>query len=86
VKWAAARTFVINHAGFKLQTYSADYMVTYSPSGGSTALGAEVNKQPVQGGYALVARFWCDNMFGCVPNANDTLKAFTIAVNAVGAP
>ncbi len=28
VKWAAARTFVINHAGMKLQTYSADYMQT----------------------------------------------------------
>ncbi len=82
VKWAAARTFVINHAGMKLQTYSADYMQTYSPVGGSTALGAEVNKQPIPGGYAIVAKFWCDNPFGCFPKADETLREFTAAVNA----
>lgn len=37
------------------------------------------------GGYAIVAKFWCDNAFGCFPNQWDTLDQFNREVGAAGA-
>jgi uncharacterized lipoprotein YajG len=82
-KWAAARTFVLDHAGMKIQTYSADYLETYSPTDSSTALGAQVNKQPITGGYAITAKFWCANLLLCNPKPGETLAAFNAKVSAV---
>jgi hypothetical protein len=83
-KWAAARTFVLNNAGFKFQTYTADFMETYSPTGGSVSLGAQINKQPnPAGGFFITAKFWCDNAFGCMPKTGVTLNKFNAALDAV---
>lgn len=85
-EWAEARTFVLQNAGYKIQTYSSDFMQTYNATDESTSLAATVNKQPVPGGaYKIVASFSCDNMFGCFPNAGTTLDQFNRAVAAAGA-
>ncbi len=84
-EWAEARTFVLQNAGYKIQTYSPDFMQTYNPSGESPSLAAQVNMQPLAGGsYKLVASFWCDNLFGCIPNQWKTLDSFNLAVAAAG--
>ena len=85
-EWAEARTFVLNNAGFKIQTYSRDFFQTYNATGDSASLAASVNKQPLAGGaYKIVASFWCDNIFGCIPNQRTTLDQFNRAVAAAGA-
>jgi len=85
-EWAEARTFVLDHAGFKIQTYSRDFMQTYNATGDSPSLAASVNKQPMAGGaYKIVASFWCDNIFGCIPNQRTTLDQFNRAVAVAGA-
>jgi hypothetical protein len=85
MKWSAARTFVLSHSGYKFQTYTPDFMETYSPANGDVALGAQVNREPAENGsYRISAKFWCDNIFACVPAAAPTLNAFNIAVGSVG--
>jgi hypothetical protein len=84
-KWAAARTFVLSHAGYKIETYSADFLQTFNPGEGDTQLAATVNKAPLPGGgYAIQATFFCGNVFGCTPSARDTLDQFNKAVAAAG--
>jgi hypothetical protein len=87
VKWAAARTFVLSHAGYKIQTYSTDYLETYNSVDTSTDLAAQVNREPLPGGgYQITGRFWCANIFGCVPGARETLDGFNRYVASIGAP
>ncbi len=84
-EWAAARTFVVQNAGYRIQTYSRDFMQTYNASGESPDLAAEVNMQPAgNGAYKIAASFWCDNLIGCIPNQWKTLDAFNRAVAAAG--
>jgi len=83
MKWAAARTWILAHAGYRMQTYSPDFMQTYPAAGGNVLLAAEVNRRPISGGgYVIEARFWCDNPFGCSPNQWDALDQFNQAVAA----
>lgn len=85
-EWAEARTFVLDNAGFKIQTYSRDFMQTYNATNDSPSLAATVNKQPMAGGeYKIVASFSCDNFLGCIPNQYTTLDKFNRAVAAAGA-
>ena len=85
-EWAAARTFVLDNAGYKIQIYSPDFLQTYNPGDESTSLAATVNKQPMAGGaYKIVGSFWCNNMFGCFPDPTVTLDQFNRAVEAAGA-
>ena len=68
VKWAAARDWVIDHAGMKLQNIQPDYMDTYNPPDSGTELAVMVRKKPqADGSYKIVARVWCDNWIGCIP-------------------
>lgn len=85
LKWAVARSFVLSHSGFKFQTYTSDFMETFNPTGGAVQLGARVNREPQPNGtFKIAAAFWCDNVFGCVPNARETLDQFNRTV--AGAP
>lgn len=87
LKWAAARTFVLNHAGYKFQTYTNDFMETFNPTGASVDLGAQVNREPQPNGVTLIAaKFWCDNIFGCSPDAHKTLNDFNETLNAIRSP
>ena len=84
-EWNEARTFVVNNAGYKIETYSPDFMQTYNSVGESPLLAATVNKQPLPGGrFKIAASFWCDNSLGCFPDPRATLNAFNKAVAAAG--
>lgn len=83
MKWAAARKWVLTNSSFKMKLMTSDYMETYSPTGGSALIAVRVSKEPVvSGGYRLVVGVWCDNMFGCVPDAWDAAIAFNKEVSA----
>jgi hypothetical protein len=85
LKWSAARQWVLQNAGMKIQHITNDFIETYNPVGrNSAALAARVVKEPIlEGGYRLVITTWCGNMFGCVPNASDAALQFDRTVNAV---
>jgi hypothetical protein len=82
-KWTAARTFVLAHAGYRIQTYFPDYMRTSNPVEESPTLAAEVNKSPSpSGGYLIAAQFYCMNDVDCAPYARNTLDEFNREVAA----
>lgn len=82
IKWAAARDWVINNAGWKLQHVTADYLETFNPTASSPNLAMRVVKEPKSdGSYQIKATAWCDNMFGCVPDGWEALKKFNDHVN-----
>jgi len=82
-KWSAARTYVLQHAGMKIQTYSTDFLETYNSTDWSVA--AQVNKQPLPGGgYAIVARFGCGSGWNCIENPRAVLAGFNETVASVG--
>lgn len=66
LKWAAARRWVQNNAGLRIQNYSDDFIQTYKAGDyANTDLGVEVTKEPLGGGsYQIVARMWINNAFG----------------------
>ena len=81
-KWAAARTYVLQHAGMKIQNYAPDYLETFGSS--DMSIAAQVNKAPLpQGGYAITAKFWCGNMFGCMENPRALLAGFNREASAI---
>lgn len=65
LKWAAARRWVQNNAGLRIQNYSSDFIQTYkSGDYANTALGVEVTKEPLgDHSYQIVARMWINNAF-----------------------
>jgi ketosteroid isomerase-like protein len=82
-KWSAARSYLLVHASYKIQNDSVDRLETYNPSEVTVGLRAKVSKaiQP-DGSYAIVAKFWCNNLFECSPNADKTLEDFNRTVAA----
>lgn len=81
VKWSVARRWVLDHAGTKIQNYGVDYFDTYNPVQNSPNLAAQVSKEALGGGrYQIMAKLWCDNMFGCQPNAWAALVDFNRTV------
>jgi ketosteroid isomerase-like protein len=83
-KWSAARSYLLTHTSYKIQNDSVDRLETYNPSNEVTVgLRAQVSKaiQP-DGRYAIVAKFWCNNLFECSPNAAKTLEDFNRTVTA----
>ena len=63
----------------------SDYFDTYNPIQNSPLLAAQVSKDAIGGGkYAIQAKLWCKNMFGCQPNAWEALVDFNCTVGAVG--
>jgi hypothetical protein len=84
-EWSAARSYLVSHTGYKIQNDSVDRLETYNPSEVTVGLRARVSKaiQP-DGSYAIVAKFWCNNLFECSPNAERTLEDFNRTVAAAG--
>ncbi|EGT5705066.1 PDZ domain-containing protein [Cronobacter malonaticus] len=75
--WSAARQWVTQNCGMKIQNYSADYIETYNslPNSPSTACQVTKNLQP-SGVNTLNITVSCGNIFGCVPNQVDSVLAF----------
>lgn len=83
LKWFAARRWVLNNSAYKIKTITADFLETYSATGGSSLISVRVSKEPVaSGGYRIVVGVWCDNMFGCNPDAWDAAIAFNREVTS----
>lgn len=79
--WGVARTFVLAHAGMKIQTYGADFLETFNSPDMSVA--ARVNMVPLPGGARRIeAAFWCGNMFGCYEGPRALLDQFNRTVSA----
>jgi len=82
VKWATARQWVLENAGWKLQTITPDYMETFNPMDGSTELAVRVQKvAQADGTYKIMVRVWCGNMFGCRVKPWDAVIHFNRAVS-----
>lgn len=84
MKWSAARNWVLNNSGWKIQHLTNDFIETYNAVGGSPRIAVRVTKEPLtEGGYKLVVKTWCDNIFGCVPDAWDAAISFNREVGSV---
>ncbi len=84
-KWAAARTFVLNNADMKFQTYSSDFMDTYNPPDSSPQVAAQVNKEPQpDGSYKIAANFSCNNFISCNHDPLQLLLNFNALVSMAG--
>lgn len=82
VMWAAARTWILENAGYRLQHITDDFMETYHPVGSSTRIGVTVQKIPGPNGETVLqARMYCDNPFGCQPNTLLAMRNFQEYVN-----
>lgn len=82
LKCGKARQWITENAGYKLRVVTADFVETFSPTGSSSRIGVSVSKQPVTPGvYKIQAKIWCDNMFGCNPDAQDALLSMIKFVN-----
>ena len=84
LKWSAARNWVLNNSGWKIQHLTNDFIETYNAVGGSPRIAVRVTKEPIaEGGYRFVVKTWCDNIFGCVPDSWDAAISFNREVGAV---
>lgn len=65
--WAAARRWVLDNAGYRIQTYSDDYIETYQGfSSADLRLVARVTREPITATSArIVIELGCRNHFGC---------------------
>lgn len=81
-KWAAARDWVRENAGYKIQIYSDDFIETYSPIGSDQKIAVSVTKKPLATYAAGVTtngifiNVRCGNVFGCVPSHDQAITAF----------
>lgn len=87
VKWATARRWVLDNAGFKIQHMTDDFIETYNSTDyTSTDLWARISKEPVDGDtYRILIEVGCNNMFGCHPEAMFAKQSFNDYVNKFGA-
>ena len=77
VKWSAARRWIHDNCGFKLQHYSGDFMETFNATDYSPSLACRVSKEPVsQSTYQLRFEANCANMFGCNPPVQQARNDF----------
>lgn len=82
-KWSAAKKWVMTNSPYKVRLLSEDFIETFAATGGSSLISARVSKEPTADGYRFVVGVWCDNMFGCNPDAWDAAVAFNREVGSV---
>ena len=81
--WDAAQLWIVHNAGYKLQNVTDVLLQTYNPGPYDTDLAVEVTKEPQGNGvYKIVVKAWCNNLFGCTPNALDAELDFNSKVGA----
>jgi hypothetical protein len=82
--WAAARDWITQECGYKIQTATDSLIETFNSS--SMELQCRATKTPApEGGYSFNAAAGCDNMFGCHPSVASALQEFADRLNQVGA-
>lgn len=83
-KWEAAQLWVVKNSGWKIQYQSNVLIETYNATGSSPRIAVRVTKEPMGGGkYQLIVNVWCDNIFGCQPNAWDAALDFNRQISAI---
>lgn len=84
--WSAARRWVLENSSMKIQHITDDFIETYNPTGGSPRIGVRVVKDPLpDGSHKISVRVWCDNIFGCNPDALGAAVHFNRTVASAGA-
>ncbi len=75
-KWAAARRWVQENAGYKIQIYSDDLIETYNST--NSALSASVTKNLIANNiYSIHLKVWCgEDLFGCRPTLESAILHF----------
>lgn len=65
--WSAARRWVLDNAGYRIQTYSEDYIETYQGfDSAELQLAARVTREPITAISArIVIELGCRNHYGC---------------------
>jgi hypothetical protein len=85
-KWEAAQLWIVNHAGFRLQTSTGVVLQTFGPSTvtrDSTRLAVTATREPDgPKHFRIVARVGCGNPFGCTPEWPAALLDFNRVVSA----
>ena len=83
-KWSAARKYLLDHAAYKLEIDSTDRLETFNPSNeATTGLRASVHREyEPDSSFAIVAKFWCNNLIVCSPDTKEALNDFNRAVAA----
>ena len=83
-KWDAARTWVVQHAGYGIQTATDLVIQTFDAVDSSDmALMATVRKESIGAGkYRIVAQLSCRNLFGCATNPGKATLNFNRTVAA----
>lgn len=85
--WAAARSWVTQNCGMKIQNITDGFIETYNSIDGNTALHCRVTKDPEgQTGWVLTVTTGCGNLFGCIPDAWAAAQGFNDYVNRVIPP
>ncbi|MDE9545381.1 PDZ domain-containing protein [Xenorhabdus bovienii] len=75
--WAAAREWVNQNCGMKIQHYSDSYMETYNTLGNSTNTACQVTKSPHPNGFSSInIRVSCSNFIRCVPDQYESVIEF----------
>jgi hypothetical protein len=82
-KWAAAKTWVVKHAEYKIETATDVLIQTLGPFPSYGDLAASVTKEPMGGEkYAIKAIIKCGSNDGCMPDARKALLNFNQTVTA----
>ncbi|GBC62501.1 PDZ domain-containing protein [Desulfonema ishimotonii] len=82
IKWAAARRWVLQNSGMKIQHLTDDYIETYNSVNNSPNLAVRVIKEPQNDGtYKITMTCGCANVFGCNPDVLDAMESFNAYVN-----
>jgi hypothetical protein len=83
-KWDAAHAWVVQHAGYEIQTSTDLLIQTFDAVDSSDmALMATVRKESIGAGkYRIVAQLSCRNLFGCATNPGKATLDFNRTVAA----
>jgi hypothetical protein len=90
-KWAAARNWVEENAGYKIETYSDNRIETYQPPDSSPKIAASVSKTPdgtsSEGNQINVIKIevWCTKTSGCIPTVDESVLKFNQYVSSIQA-
>lgn len=80
--WERVAFYINKHSRFKIQTSDKNLIQTYSPTGSSPYVGYNISREPLGNeAYRLWVKIWCDNMFGCHPDAYQEIANVKIYVS-----
>lgn len=67
VMWQRAQIWLVNNSAWRIQMANDTLLQTFGP-GDSTDVAYTVTRSPIGGGgYQIVMRAACGNIFGCIP-------------------